>query len=117
MADLQQQKTVETRSDSPSHDWERIANTPEFKELMARKKRFIIPATLFFLVYYFALPVLTGYFDFLNNRVAGALNWAYLFALSQFFMAWIIAILYVRSANKTDQLVEKIVAKEKGDQR
>src|SRR5690606_14432518 len=110
-----QPQQAETRS--PSHDWERIANTPEFKELMSRKKRFIIPATIFFAVYYFALPILTGYFDFLNTRVTGALNWAYLFVLSQFFMAWIIAILYVRSANRTDRLVEKIVAREKGNER
>jgi uncharacterized membrane protein (DUF485 family) len=110
-----QPQQAETRS--PSRDWERIANTPEFKEMMSRKKRFIIPATIFFAVYYFALPILTGYFDFLNTRVTGALNWAYLFALSQFFMAWIIAILYVRNANKTDRLVEKIVAKEKGNER
>ncbi len=41
-----QPQQAETRS--PSHDWERIANTPEFKELMSRKKRFIIPATIFF---------------------------------------------------------------------
>ncbi|MGI6126810.1 MAG: DUF485 domain-containing protein [Planifilum sp.] len=109
-----QQQPAETRS--TEHDWERIANTPEFRELMARKKRFIIPATLFFALYYFALPILTGYFEFLNTRVVGALNWAYLFALSQFFMAWIIAILYVRSANKTDQLIEKI-SKGKEDER
>lgn len=113
MANPQQQRA---ESRSPSHDWERIANTPEFREMMARKKRFIIPATLFFALYYFALPILTGYFDFLNARVVGALNWAYLFALSQFFMAWIIAILYVRNANKTDRLVEKITAKEKGNE-
>jgi len=112
MAVPQEKLTEKQQSFDP--DWERIANSPEFKELMSRKKRFIIPATIFFVIYYFALPVLTGYFDFLNARVAGALNWAYLFALSQFFMAWIIAILYVRSANKMDQLIEKIIAKEKG---
>lgn len=114
MAVPQEKLTEKQQSLEP--DWERIANSPEFNELMSRKKRFIIPATIFFAVYYFALPILTGYFDFLNTRVAGALNWAYLFALSQFFMAWIIAILYVRSANKTDKIIEKIVAKEKGSE-
>ena len=33
----------------------------EFKDLMAAKARFIVPATLFFVLYYFALPVLVGY--------------------------------------------------------
>ncbi|NOT61472.1 MAG: DUF485 domain-containing protein [Acidobacteria bacterium] len=33
----------------------------EFKELVAAKRKFIIPATVFFIVYYFALPLLVGY--------------------------------------------------------
>ena len=56
----------------------------------------MIPATVFFVVYYFALPVLVGYApEFMSRKVLGAVNWAYLFALSQFFMAWIIAWAYV----------------------
>ena len=41
-------------------DWDRIAAEEEFKDLLASKRRFIIPATVFFVVYYFALPVLVG---------------------------------------------------------
>ena len=49
---------------------------------------------IFFVVYYFALPVLIGYArPFMEKRVLGPVNLAYLFALSQFFMAWIIAAL------------------------
>ena len=45
---------------------------------------------VFFVVYYFALPVLVGYAPELMSRpVVGKVNIAYLFALSQFFMAWI----------------------------
>ena len=36
--------------------WERIAAMSTFQALLVAKQRFIIPATLFFLVYYFALP-------------------------------------------------------------
>ena len=55
---------------------------------------------IFFIVYYFALPVLVGYArPLMEKRVLGPVNLAYLFALSQFFMAWIIAALYVRAAN------------------
>ena len=54
---------------------------------------------VFFIVYYFALPVLVGYArPLMEKRVFGAVNLAYLFALSQFFMAWIVAALYVRAA-------------------
>jgi uncharacterized membrane protein (DUF485 family) len=90
-------------------DWDKIAALPEFKGLLHRKARFIVPATLFFIVYYFALPALVGYArPFMETRV-GPVNLAYLFALSQFFMAWIIAALYVRAANIFDRDAKAIL--------
>ena len=93
-------------------EWDRIAETREFKDLLAVKKSFIIPAFVFFLVYYFLLPVLVGYAPaFMATRVFGVLNLAYLFALSQFFMAWTVAWLYVRAANNFDNLAKDILEK------
>jgi uncharacterized membrane protein (DUF485 family) len=90
--------------------WDRIANSRKFKDLMATKKIFIIPAFVFFVVYYFALPVLVGYApNFMATKVWGVVNIAYLFALSQFFVAWIIAGLYVKAANDFDQLSKDII--------
>ena len=42
-------------------NWEAIAASARFKDLMRAKRRFIVPATIFFVAYYFALPVLVGY--------------------------------------------------------
>jgi uncharacterized membrane protein (DUF485 family) len=85
-------------------DWDVVAANPEFKALMRAKKRFIVPATIFFVVYYFALPILVGYApDFMATPVFGPVNIAYLFALSQFFVAWLIAFLYVRAAARFDE--------------
>ncbi|HEX8138059.1 MAG TPA: DUF485 domain-containing protein [Pyrinomonadaceae bacterium] len=93
-------------------DWDRVAATEEFKRLLASKRKFIIPATIFFIIYYFALPVLVGYAPgLMDRRVFGVVNLAYLFALSQFFMAWIIAALYVRVAGKWDALARSIIAR------
>ena len=89
----------------PPPDWDRIAGTEKFQRLLKEKRRFVIPATFFFIVYYFALPVLVGYFPgFMSRRVLGPLNIAYVFALSQFGMAWTIAWLYVRAAERFDKL-------------
>ena len=94
-------------------NWEAIAASARFKELLRAKRRFIIPAMIFFIVYYFALPVLVGYArPLMEKRVFGAVNLAYLFALSQFFMAWIIAALYVRAANRFDRQAREIIAKD-----
>ena len=54
-------------------DWDRVAATEAFRDLLAAKVRFIAPATLFFLVYYFALPLLVGYAPaFMKTEVFGA---------------------------------------------
>ncbi|HYO91352.1 MAG TPA: DUF485 domain-containing protein [Pyrinomonadaceae bacterium] len=92
-------------------DWQRVAESAEFEALIRAKRRFIIPATIFFIVYYFALLVLIWLApDLMSRRVFGVVNIAYLFALSQFFMAWILALLYVRAANRHDQMARDIVS-------
>lgn len=91
-------------------DWERVAAMPEFGRLLRAKAAFIVPATLFFLVYYFALPVLVGWFPGLMRTRVGPVNLAYLFALSQFFMAWIVAFLYLRKAARFDAQADAVLA-------
>ena len=96
--------------------WDRIAASDEFQDLMATKRTFIVPAFVFFLVYYFALPVLVGYAPQFMDTKIGKVNLAYLFALSQFFVAWVIAALYVKAANNFDRLSKDILDKtDKGD--
>jgi uncharacterized membrane protein (DUF485 family) len=91
-------------------NWESIATSERFRNLLGAKRRFIIPAMMFFIIYYFALPILVGYArDFMEKRVWGAVNLAYLFALSQFFMAWIIAAIYIRAAAKFDKMARDVV--------
>ena len=93
-------------------EWDNIANSQEFQDLMSTKKDFIVPAFVFFLVYYFLLPILVGYAPkFMDTKVIGFVNLAYLFALSQFFMAWTIAWLYVKAANDFDKLAKDIIEK------
>src|ERR1700741_5072697 len=100
------------RYETSQTEWDRLANTQEFKDLMATKKVFIVPAFVFFVVYYFLLPVLVGYApQFMATKVIGVVNVADLVALSQFFMAWTIAWLYVKTADDFDKLAKDIIEK------
>ena len=93
-------------------DWERLAATAEFKSLLKAKARFVVPATVFFIVYYFTLPILVGYApQLMAQKVFGVVNVAYLFALSQFFMAWILAWAYIRAAGRFDQMARDVLQK------
>ena len=42
-------------------EWDRIAASQQFQDLLALKKVFIVPAFIFFCAYYFLLPVLVGF--------------------------------------------------------
>ncbi len=95
---------------SAKTQWDRVAEMDEFRLLLLAKVGFVVPATIFFIVYYFALPVLVGYFPaMMDKKVLGPINIAYLFALSQFFVAWFIAWLYVRAARKFDDYGARIM--------
>ena len=97
-------------------EWDRIAAMPEFRALLAAKARFIVPATVFFLIYYFTLPFLVGWYPkLMKEPLLGPLNGAYLFALSQFAMTWIVAILYTRAAAKFDASAKQILTKAKAE--
>jgi uncharacterized membrane protein (DUF485 family) len=105
------------RSPAPPPDvpWSVVEAEPQFRALVDARRRFIVPATVFFIVYYFALPVLVGYHPGMMDRgVFGNINLAYLFALSQFFMAWVVMWLYVRRARHFDALEHEVVQRHAG---
>lgn len=92
--------------------WQRVAKSPDFRKLLELRATFIVPATIFFIVYYFALPVLVGYWpDLMTTPVWGPVNLAYVFALSQFFMAWTVAALYVRACGELDDLGHRLAGR------
>src|SRR5258708_3435149 len=96
-------------------NWDRISKSPAYLELIHKKIIFIVPTCIFFVVYYFALPVLVGFYpEIMTQPVIGKVNWAYLFALSQFFVAWILAALYVLVANRFDGRVADILKNQHG---
>ena len=90
-----------------SKEWSRVAQTSAFHELMQKKKAFIIPATIFFMVFYFGLPVLAAYTTVLNFTVVGSITGAYVYAFAQFAMTWILMHLYVNRANKWDGIIDR----------
>jgi len=60
--------------------------------------------TIFFLLFYFLLPVMTSYFTFLNQPAVGAITWAWVFAIAQFVMTWTLCIMYTKKAGQFDQI-------------
>jgi uncharacterized membrane protein (DUF485 family) len=83
-----------------------VGKDPEMIELERRHSRFVWPATAFFLIYYMALNVLAGTSPgLMGTKVFGEFTFGYLFALSQFVMAFVVAWVYSRwAATRMDPL-------------
>ena len=88
-------------------EWIRVERTSAFQELVRSKKAFIVPATVFFLIFYFTLPILTAFTTVLSAKAFGPISWAYVYAFAQFVMTWVLSHLYLSRANKWDRLVDE----------
>jgi uncharacterized membrane protein (DUF485 family) len=99
---------AEQRTDT---DWVAIERSTEFQELTRSKRAFVVPATIFFMVWYFGFIALCGYApDFMGKEfLTDGLTVGYVLALTQFLMSWVLAVMYVRRANKTwDPLAQRV---------
>ena len=96
----------------PEIDWEAIERSPEFQELVHRRRSFVIPCTIFFLAWYMGFILLTAYAqDFMGERVYEGLTVGYCLALTQFVMVVGLGLWYLRKSDREfDPLAEKAIA-------
>jgi uncharacterized membrane protein (DUF485 family) len=96
--------------DDAGIDWVAAERSPEFRELIKRKRAFVLPATLFFLAWFFGFIILAGYApDFMGREfIADGMTVGYALALTQFVMTWALGWMYLRRADRVfDPLAEK----------
>jgi uncharacterized membrane protein (DUF485 family) len=93
-------------------DWDAIIRDPRFQSLHRRKTVFLWGLMALSVVYYFLLPVGAAYYqDLFKIRVWGVVNVGLLFALSEFVVAWTIALVYSRKASRDfDRMAAEIAA-------
>jgi uncharacterized membrane protein (DUF485 family) len=100
-----------TRPDHrPEVDWAAAERSPEFQQLVRKKRAFVVPATIFFLAWYFGFVILAGYApDFMGREfLTDGLTVGYALALSQFVMTWGLGAWYLRKADREfDPLAER----------
>jgi uncharacterized membrane protein (DUF485 family) len=97
-------------------DWDAIERSPEFQELVSKRRSFVLPGTIFFLAWYMGFILLTAYAEgFMSERVYEGLTVGYCLALTQFVMVLVLGLLYLRKADKVfDPLAEKAIEKYAG---
>lgn len=90
-------------------DFVSIQSSKQFKQFLSKKHKFILPMTVFFLIFYFLLPIFTSYTTFLNTPAFGDISWTWIFAFSQFVMVWVLSGIYVKKAATFDKEAAKII--------
>jgi uncharacterized membrane protein (DUF485 family) len=96
------------------YDWSEVARNPKYLELKRKKRAFLFGWWIAATIYYFSLPILSGYFpELFKIKIMGALNFGYVFILSQFLVAIFVAMYYTKVANQdfdrmTDELLKEI---------
>jgi uncharacterized membrane protein (DUF485 family) len=103
----------------PPVDWEAIERSPEFQELVHRRRRFVIPCTIFFLAWYMGFILLTAYAeDFMGESVYEGLTVGYCLALTQFVMVVVLGLWYLRRSDREfDPLAQRAIAAYTEDER
>jgi uncharacterized membrane protein (DUF485 family) len=93
------------------YDWAAIAKNPKFVELHHKKQAFLFGWWIFSSAYYFLLPIGAAYAPGLFKvKMIGVINFGYVFALSQFFVSWALALYYAHVANKDfDRLTKELI--------
>jgi uncharacterized membrane protein (DUF485 family) len=93
-------------------NWSAIDADPRFQRLHHKKTSFLLGLMIFSVVYYFLLPIGAAYFPALFSiKVWGPINVGLLFALSEFVVAWAIAFIYSRRANREfDAMARELIA-------
>ena len=103
--------TAAERASETDIDWEAIERSPEFQELVSKRRSFVLPGTIFFLAWYMGFILLTAYAeDFMSERVYQGLTVGYCLALTQFVMVLVLGIMYLRRADRVyDPLAAKAI--------
>jgi uncharacterized membrane protein (DUF485 family) len=97
-------------SPAVSPDWSAIARTPQFQELVARRRRFVVAGTLFYSLYFVAYLVLLGFApDLMSKHVIGSITLALIGGLSVCALAPVMAVIYTRRADEFERDAERVV--------
>ena len=112
---------VEPTGGDPSRvtPWEQTQASDEFQGLKRSLRRFVFPATAVFLAWYLLYVIMAGYArGFMDTKLFGNINVAYVFGLLQFVSTFVIAYVYSRYADRNlDPTADAIRHRLEGDSR
>ena len=103
------------RSGQPSAgktvDWLAVERSQEFQELVRERRRFLVPATIVFLVGAIGYLLLAAFVpSVMDWQVVDGLPFAWLAAISQVLLTWVLTWAYLRKADHDFEPLEQRAA-------
>jgi uncharacterized membrane protein (DUF485 family) len=92
-------------------DWAALARSPQFRELMASRRRFLVAGTAFYSLYFLAYLCLLGFApDTMSENLFGSVSLALAGGMSLVVLAIGMAFLHARRSSEWDTLAERVLA-------
>jgi uncharacterized membrane protein (DUF485 family) len=98
-------------SATQSVDWLAVERSPEFKELVQERRRFLTPATIVFLVGSLGYLLLAAFVPgVMGWQVTDGLPFAWLAAICMVLLTWVLTFAYLRKADRDFEPLEERAA-------
>jgi uncharacterized membrane protein (DUF485 family) len=97
-----QKSTKKVRPRLP--DFEAIEASAGFRELVKKKKKFLLSSAILFLGLYILFPLIISYTNVLDASFIGDISWSWVYALGLFVMTWILVTVYMKKAAEFDRM-------------
>ena len=106
-----QASTPATGSSGRDFDWRAIEGSPEFRQLVQSKRRFIVPAAAAVFTIFLAYLLLATFAEgFMGSEIVDGPPVAWALAVSQVVMTWVVTWLYLRKADREWEPLERRAA-------
>jgi uncharacterized membrane protein (DUF485 family) len=90
-------------------NWEALARSPQFRELVSSRRRFVTGVTAFYSLYFTAFLALLGFApDLMDDEVIGSMSLALLGGFSVCVLTVAMAVLYARRAEEWTRMAERV---------
>ena len=92
-------------------DWAALARSPQFRELMASRRRFLVAGTAFYSLYFLAYLCLLGFApDTMGKYLFGSVSYALAGGMSLVVLAFVMAFLHARKSGEWERMAQDVLA-------
>ncbi len=88
--------------------WQRIADTEGYQELVRRRHRLVRTSLIISVLWFGTFLILTTTAEgFMREQIVDGLSVAYVLGLSQFVLVWVVVGVYIRTAERVFEPLER----------